>query len=241
MEAGIELDLQTFKDSSNFNQHAIHLGTFLKWKSRSTTTGIGPEILNPEQVSRRCWCCWSTDHTRNRKGPECFLLSLDSAKKTWYSVVLMNTPRKVCVKETCISAGKVLRPLAGDAGNPQKEGEEVWSGSILSLLLFSSTEAKLRPNYCSHSDKRPSQGVSGFLERIKTLSSVAMETSLPSLHLQSPSQSICALHLTSWGNLGLSCLALCTDGISSCLHGKGWEFRFSQTLKSLPSHHASLT
>ena len=52
-----------------------------------------------------------------------------------------------------------------------------------------------------------------------------MGTSFLVLHLQFLSQPVCALHPTSWGNLGLTWLALHTDGKSRCLPGRSWESR----------------
>lgn len=56
------------------------------------------------------------------------------------------------------------------------------------------------------------------------------------LHLQFLCQPVCVLHLTSWGNLGLTWLALHTDGKSSCLPGRGWESRVlpGPQISSLP-------
>lgn len=63
-------------------------------------------VQDSECLTRRCWCGWSTEHTWHSKGLGCFLLPHDFRKKAWHPLFLINTSRKVCVKQTCIWACK---------------------------------------------------------------------------------------------------------------------------------------
>lgn len=43
-------------------------GVLLKYRLWFSRSGVGPRMLEVQQIPRLCWCCWSTVHAFSRKG-----------------------------------------------------------------------------------------------------------------------------------------------------------------------------